>query len=62
MEHALTELERQAGRQFDPEIVACFVRMIRAETRDIGIDLSASAGLEGFQELVRALQEDRGFV
>jgi putative two-component system response regulator len=62
MEEALAELGREAGRQLDPRLVECFDRMIRAESQDLGVDLASASGMEGFQELVNALQEDRGFV
>jgi len=28
---ALAEIERCAGSQFDPEIAACFIRMVKSE-------------------------------
>ncbi|HEX4943760.1 MAG TPA: HD domain-containing phosphohydrolase [Usitatibacteraceae bacterium] len=62
MSDALKELRREAGAQFDPELVACFEAMIRDETSDRGIDPATMAGLENFQELVLSLQEDRGYV
>jgi HD-GYP domain-containing protein (c-di-GMP phosphodiesterase class II) len=62
MGEALHELNREAGVRFDPELVACFDRMIREESKDLGVDLGSTSGMEGFQELVNALQEDRGFV
>jgi putative two-component system response regulator len=62
MDDALGELRRQAGRQFDPQLVACFDAMVRSETEDLGLNLKASHGMDDFQELVHALEEDRGFV
>ena len=62
MEEALEELQRCAGTQFDPELVAVFDEMVRNESRDLGLDLASGAGMDGFQELVAALREDRGFL
>lgn len=62
MDEALEALRAEAGRQFDPDLVECFDRMIRNETEDLGMDLATDSGMEGFQSLVSALQEDRGFV
>lgn len=62
MSAALGELRREAGGQFDPELVDRFDAMIRGETADLGVDPARVAGLEDFQELVVNLQDDRGFI
>jgi putative two-component system response regulator len=62
MEGALHELQREAGGQFDPGVVACFDEVIHAETQDLGLDLATSPGAECFQALVNSLGQDRGFV
>ncbi|HUP30056.1 MAG TPA: HD domain-containing phosphohydrolase [Usitatibacter sp.] len=62
MGEALDVLRQEAGRQFDPALVATFEDMIRSESQGCGVDLGSSPGMEDFQELVQSLQEDRGFV
>jgi putative two-component system response regulator len=62
MQKALGEVRAEAGGRFDPELVGCFENFILAESEDLGVDFASSPGLEGFQSLVTALREDRGFV
>jgi HD-GYP domain-containing protein (c-di-GMP phosphodiesterase class II) len=62
MEEALEELQRCAGTQFDPDLVADFDELIRNESRDLGLDLTSAAGMDGFQDLITALKEDKGFL
>jgi putative two-component system response regulator len=61
MDHALAELQRGAGGQFDPALVRNFERMLREQTEDLGLDLAAARPTD-FQRLVSSLQEDRGFM
>ena len=62
MDKALGELQRVAGTQLDPDLVCCFEVVIRRETANEGIDPSMDGGLENFQQLITALNEDRGFL
>jgi putative two-component system response regulator len=62
MEAALFELKREAGGQFDPQLVSCFDALVKGELEALGFDLSAGAGMETFRELILSLKEDRGFV
>ena len=62
MNEALAELQRCAGTEFDPGLVSCFHALIRREAEDRGMDLAVDSGLEGFQDLVASLKENRGFV
>ncbi|HYC37721.1 MAG TPA: HD domain-containing phosphohydrolase [Usitatibacter sp.] len=62
MDSALEELRREAGGQFDPALVTAFEVMLHDESQDIGVEISAGAGMEDFQQFIQSLQEDRGFV
>ena len=64
MDKALGELQRVAGTQLDPELVRCFEVVIRRESANEGIDpsMDVDGGLENFQQLIAALNEDRGFL
>ena len=62
MTDSLAELECCAGKEFDPALVSCFHALILREAEDHGMDLGADSGLEGFQELVLTLKQNRGFV
>ena len=64
MQKALEELQRVAGAQLDPELVHCFTVVIRRESANEGIDprMDVEGGLKNFQQLITALNEDRGFL
>ena len=64
MDRALVELRRVAGTQLDPELVRSFEVVIRREAANEGIDpsMDMDGGLENFQQLIAALNEDRGFL
>lgn len=62
MGDALEELRREAGGQFDPELVSCFDTLVKGEMEGLGLDPAADAGMGDFQNLVTSLKEDRGFV
>ena len=62
MGDALKHLSVAAGNRLDPDLVRRFDTVIRDEASSYGIDAETTAGLEGFQELIGLLQDDRGFV
>lgn len=62
MGDALSELERMAGTQLDPELVPEFGTLVREELEGQGLDPSLPSGMEDFRALVVSLMEDRGFV
>jgi len=62
MDEALGQLRAKAGTQLDPALVRCFETVVRGEAATLGIDTARDESLEGFQELVANLQEDRGFL
>jgi putative two-component system response regulator len=62
MKDALDALRSKAGTQLDPELVDRFISVVSDETASQGIDPALDTGLEGFQELIDTLQQDRGYV
>ena len=62
MGKALHELQTMAGSKLDPDMVRRFDSVVRDESSNRGIDPDGDSGMECFQELVLALQEDRGFL
>jgi putative two-component system response regulator len=62
MGEALTGLSQSAGTRLDPDLVRRFEAVVREEASTYGIDAEGCAGLEGFQELIGLLEEDRGFL
>ena len=62
MTEALAELQRGSGTEFDPALVSCFHALIRREAEDRGMDLGTDTGLEGFQDLIASLKDNKGFV
>ena len=62
MGKALQDLRSMAGTRFDPELVERFETVVRDASLNRGIDPDGDTGMEEFQELVLALQEDRGYL
>ncbi len=62
MGRALHALKGMAGSRLDPDLVVRFDAAVRDESSNRGIDPDRDAGMEGFQELVTALHQDRGYL
>ncbi|HSS28027.1 MAG TPA: HD domain-containing phosphohydrolase [Usitatibacter sp.] len=62
MGKALKELRSMAGTRLDPQLVEHFEGVVRDASLNRGIDPDSENGMEEFQELVLALQEDRGYL
>jgi hypothetical protein len=62
MGKALQELRSMAGTRLDPELVERFEGVVRDASLNRGIDPDGETGMGEFQELVLALQEDRGYL
>ena len=62
MRDALDALRTLAGTQLDPELVERFVAVVLDETASCGVDPALCSSLEGFQELIDTLEQDRGYV
>lgn len=62
MGKALQELRSMAGTRLDPQLVEHFEGVVRDASLNRGIDPDSETGMEEFQELVLALQEDRGYL
>ncbi|MFZ3321998.1 MAG: HD domain-containing phosphohydrolase [Usitatibacter sp.] len=59
---ALLALQKKAGTQLDPELVHCFTAVVMQEVQGRGLDPAPGPGLEAFQRLIAALQQDRGVI
>jgi putative two-component system response regulator len=57
---ALQALQKKAGTQLDPELVDRFTAVVEQEVQSRGLDPAPGPGLEAFQQLIGALQQDRG--
>lgn len=62
MGKAMQALRKMAGSRLDPELVDCFDVAVRDASLNRGIDPDSESGMAEFQELVLALQEDRGYL
>lgn len=62
MGKAMHELRAMAGTRLDPGLVERFEGVVRDASLNRGIDPESETGMEEFQELVLALQEDRGYL
>jgi len=62
MGEALERLRAMAGSRLDPQLVESFEGVVRDASLNRGIDPDSGSGMEEFQEMVLALQEDRGYL
>jgi len=62
MGKALNDLRSMAGTRLDPELVERFEGVVRDASLNRGIDPDGETGMEEFQDMVLALQEDRGYL
>ena len=62
MGKALRQLRSMAGTRLDPQLVERFEGVVRDASLNRGIDPENETGMDEFQDLVLALQEDRGYL
>jgi putative two-component system response regulator len=62
MNGALQALRKRAGTQLDPDLVERFAAVVAEGAEVHGIDPGPGPGLEGFQQLIDTLEQDRGYI